>query len=766
MTAQVGPPNQQQISFAAGANVTLSSSSSGGSKTITIIGGGTGATGTGINFSAGTQQATSGTVLFANSNSISFGMAGSSQITASIAFPAFGSQTIGASNLGNLSGTSGVASGSAAQMLFAGGNNVTLSQSVNGASATITISAFTQTVQTQNRFNLTISGNTSGALAAISSGTVTLVGGNNITLSQAGNVITISAPTPAGLQTAVSGIIAGTTTATSGTVSFANSNGISFGLNGQTITGSVVGGNQASLSGNTAGVLALISTGTMILAGGNNVTLSQNGNSITISAPNTAAQSVQTQSNIQAIIPLGNTVGTTGTIQTGSFGFAAGNNITISQSSGANSTNLTIIGGAGVPSVGGIGNTTGTFTTGGGSLILAGGNNVTLSGSTAAGGMTVSISVPATASQTVQTQNLFDFQISSAAGGATSGTTALVSSGTLTFAAGSNITLSQVGNAITINAGQSTQTQSLGAIQIGAGAGSTTGTTAQITLGTMTLNAGANITISQAGGNALTIQGVQLATDSIGISTHGNTAGTTNLVSGSGVRMLFVGQNNVTLSQSVNGSSLTLSIVDALVGTKSLWTPPHPGSPAALQQGASSLFLFPALVDNYVTASQVNVPISISLSTSSNSSHAGTLSMALGVYTRSGSTLSTVSSGSVSYAWTNTSDNSTASISGLRYVSLPLNMNMTPGDYWIGFLSQTNTANANWITISNIVHTAQAISGTWLAAANNTNQIVEGFGHLNSTTNAMPASVAISNLNATNVRDQATPVLWFVNHSA
>lgn len=45
----------------------------------------------------------------------------------------------------------------------------------------------------------------------------------------------------------------------------------------------------ASLSGNTSGVLGLISSGTLILAGGNNITLNQDGQSITISAANTAA---------------------------------------------------------------------------------------------------------------------------------------------------------------------------------------------------------------------------------------------------------------------------------------------------------------------------------------------------------------------------------------------------------------------------------------------------------------------------------------------
>ncbi|MEO5628100.1 MAG: hypothetical protein ABIQ89_04420 [Candidatus Saccharimonadales bacterium] len=43
---------------------------------------------------------------------------------------------------------------------------------------------------------------------------------------------------------------------------------------------------NATIAGNTAGAGALVSTGTMTLAGGNNITLSQNGNAVTISAGN------------------------------------------------------------------------------------------------------------------------------------------------------------------------------------------------------------------------------------------------------------------------------------------------------------------------------------------------------------------------------------------------------------------------------------------------------------------------------------------------
>ena len=166
---------------------------------------------------------------------------------------------------------------------------------------------------------LTLSGNTAGAMTNLSSGTVTLAGGNNITLSQAGNAITISGAAAGGAQTAISGLANSQTTYTSGTVSLSElgaltirsstgqhfqfevpatsqltyTGAVSISTNGSTI--SIGAPNQSeqtqnvvdvSLSGNTSGVLALISSGTMTLAGGNNITVSQAGNAVTISGAN------------------------------------------------------------------------------------------------------------------------------------------------------------------------------------------------------------------------------------------------------------------------------------------------------------------------------------------------------------------------------------------------------------------------------------------------------------------------------------------------
>ena len=155
----------------------------------------------------------------------------------------------------------------------AGGNNITLSQAGNA----VTVSAASQTVQTQSRFNVTLSGNTAGALAQVSSGTLTLAGGNNITLSQAGNAITISAAnetqTAPPIATAVKGV---SSIGSTGTLT-------RFAPEDHQHAGVFSAG--VSTGGNTIGNTAVL-PGQLVLAGGTNITLSMAtaaGNLMTVS---------------------------------------------------------------------------------------------------------------------------------------------------------------------------------------------------------------------------------------------------------------------------------------------------------------------------------------------------------------------------------------------------------------------------------------------------------------------------------------------------
>jgi hypothetical protein len=177
----------QSASLIAGANITLSSSG----NSITIIG----ATNSGATtFLAGvsTQGNTAGTtglvnnqILLVGGQNITLSQSANGQ-SATVSFIGLTeSQSFGMSNIGNTSGTSGIASGANVRFLLAGGNNVTLSQSINGASGTITISAFDQTTGAQS-IGMLSDGNTAGTSGYASGHLLdyVFVGTDNITLSQ------------------------------------------------------------------------------------------------------------------------------------------------------------------------------------------------------------------------------------------------------------------------------------------------------------------------------------------------------------------------------------------------------------------------------------------------------------------------------------------------------------------------------------------------------------------------------------------------------
>jgi len=221
-------------------------------------------------------------------------------------------------------------------------------------------------------------------------------------------------------------------------------------------TPSVNGGRiNATIGGNTAGIGTLVSTGTMTMVGGNNLTLSQNGNAITFSAAN---QSVQTlgmygagnvTQNSSAMLDARSvslnglgamSVGYTG----GSVQLSAPAVSSVSASGIINIStagNVVSIGApafsAGMSTIGNIAGNSGTASN---QLIFAGGNNITLSQSTGIGGNTLSF---IGGNQGIQSVNL---------GGNTAGATVPISSGALSLYGGANITLSQNANAVTVSA--------------------------------------------------------------------------------------------------------------------------------------------------------------------------------------------------------------------------------------------------------------------------------------------------------------------------
>jgi hypothetical protein len=137
-------------------------------------------------------------------------------------------------------------------------------------------------------------GNTGGTTGMVHDHVV-FVGSNNITLSQSvnGNSATISMFGGAGAAGNTGYLSAGTATASLGTIVFSNSNGVSFGVNGQTVTASAAGVadgfNRLAAGTQTAGTLATVN-----FANGNGITFGMSDSSqITASHNGLTSQSNQ-----------------------------------------------------------------------------------------------------------------------------------------------------------------------------------------------------------------------------------------------------------------------------------------------------------------------------------------------------------------------------------------------------------------------------------------------------------------------------------------
>jgi hypothetical protein len=636
-----------------------------------------------INISGGTTSNNLASLVFNNSPSVTFGLDGST-ITASAAGGGGGggSFSAGASNLGNTLGNTGTVSN---QIVFAGGNNITVSQSTNAGGATLTISAFNQSVQTQAAtigqlsVGASTDGNTNGNTTVNTGQRLVFVGSNMISVSQA---------TAAGSTTLVFSATQSVQTqaATIGQVSLGLSN-----------------------LGNTQGNTTVNTGNRFVLVGTNGITLSQatGAGSTTISISGNAAQTVQTQG-------------------------ITGDQLSIGVSN--------------------LGNTQGNTTVNSGNrFVLVGTNGITISQATGAGSTTISIS--GNAAQTVQTQSL----IAGVYDGANS-----ISTGTIRFTNANGVSFSINGQTISA----SVLAQSNQILTMFANSNTTQSSTGTANASSLNFVGAGIASVGISGGSVIvSVPSGGGAGDGgvfAGVSTGGNTAGSTGTVSTG--NFVLVGSNGITLSQSTGaaGSAATVTILgDA--ATLNFFAPwPAIGHSQLAVQNASLKFA-PIQVQNFVTATVLRHFGAIALTTSSNSSWGGTISIHYGIYTKNASTLSLASSGSISYAFTNTSNNSTSVLSGQKNFSVPINLSMTPGDYWVGFVVRTSTVNANSWAMSNGQLTVgnSNFSGDFMVATNATNQRQLGLGVYSVSVSTLPASVGFSELSGTAQSSQYSQVFAF-----
>lgn len=304
----------------------------------------------------GTATLALGTLSFGTGGNVTFGLDGST-LTASA--PAGGGGGGGVA----LTAAGGFISSGTASLANGGGVSVGI------AGQTITWSVGAGATATGNLGAVVIAGNTAGALATITAGTITLAGGANVTLSQAGNAITIVGGAGGGGGIAIS---ASNALITSGTASLVNANGVSWSVNGQSISASVAAG--ATATGNLGAISAsnaLITSGTVSLVNANGVSWSVNGQSISASvgAGATATGNLGAISASNALI----TSGTVSLVNANGVSWSV-NGQSISASVGAGATATGNLGALAA----------GTQTATSGTIVFANSNNITfgMSGST------------------------------------------------------------------------------------------------------------------------------------------------------------------------------------------------------------------------------------------------------------------------------------------------------------------------------------------------------------------------------------------------
>ena len=429
--------------------------------------------------SAAGGSVSSGSVVFSNSNGVSFGMNGST-VTGSVA-PGGGAFSAGGG------------SSTFATLSFSNANGITFTNTNGQVGASYTV----PTVPAQLSVGDSTGGNTVGNTGLVT-GQLVLAGGNNITLSGSTNggsmTLTISGANVGGAQTGISSVAAAGGTQTVGMVSFANSNGITFGMS----TGANTGTMTASVAAQS------------------NQTVGLYGSSQTTGSASSGTYDARSITFIGAgIVSVGDHSTSVGGTTTGFIISATQSNQAFSAQGGSsafqtlsftNSNNV-------------------SFSNTGGSVWGSFALNVSATGGTS----------NAISGLTFKDSNGVSFGISTGAGVAT--VTATVQTNYLTTAALSGDTSKYVQNwKLT---------------------GNTAGTTSSAQGTDLWISGGANVTVSGSS-NTIVISGGAGGAFSAGVSTGGNTSGNTGVT---GTRLVFVGSNNITLSQATdaNGGTITIS---------------------------------------------------------------------------------------------------------------------------------------------------------------------------------------------------------------
>lgn len=516
---------------------------------------------------------------------------------------------------------------------------------------------------------------------------------------------------------AVGAISAGAASVGAGTVVFSNSNGVSFGVNGSTVTASVAagGGGGAGISAGTQSV----STGTVVFSNSNGVTFGMSGSSRITASHNGLTAGIQSLS-------AGTTRATAGeVVLSNSNGLTFGMN------------GATITGSYTVPSETPFGLSAGTQSVSTGTMIFANSNGLTF-------GMSGSSQITASHNGITSQSNQ---QITAyATGNTTQSSSGTYNASSLVFR-GDGVASVGVSNGSVV-------------VSVPAGGGGLTNINVS---GGTTSNNLSNLVFADGGGVSFGLNGSTITASAPaaggGLTNINLSAGTTsqNLSA-----VTFSNSNGVSFG--LNGSVITGSVVPHV--TESYYAPYANRLNVAGQQGQGTLHINPMPMPGPLQFDRVVMPINNTNSSNSSGSH--TLSFWLGIYTQNASTLSLLASGSQSYALTHSGTAGSYSLySGMRNVSIGLTTTLNDGDYWLGVLSRTTSGGANGSYSQLLVSQVNSnFLGVFGQSHNATYQRRLGLGVYTATTSDMPTSIAFSQIRGSDSLALRPPVVYFASGTA
>ena len=835
--------------------------------------------------SAGTTSGTLSNLVFSNSNGVSFGL-NNGTITATVKTDYLTTARASTDAIGlntaktnvtwtvNSSGLSFDASGYAGTGTTFNGTNASASITLNSNGLRFDLSAAagagggvvvanSQTTYTSGTVNLvegggaiTIASTTGQSYKFSVPATSSLVGVGQITISTNGSTISISGATVGNPI-----FSAGTTSNNLGSIVFSNSNGVSFGLNGSTITASVnAGAGGAALKG--SGTYTQ-NTGTVEFANSNGITfgLSNNG-TMTASHNGITQQSTQpvalsgkngsfnfstatfgSSNGMHFYTTNGSMVGsyTVPTVTNSSFSvqdsattinpvariaFSTGNNITLSLSTGASSATVGIAH-----------NLAGTSTGFAGNLISA---SMTHNSS----GLNVSLNHPAWLTTAMQSNAVTLSNINISAGTTSTNASAFTFSNSngITFGldTGANagrITASHNGlttarastDAVGLNTAQSNVTWTVNSSGLSFDARGYAGTATTFNgtnvSGSMTLNsaglrldlsaptpgggAAINVSAGTTSGNLQTIvfsnsNGVSFGLNgsTVTASAAGGAGGVaiaaSNTTFTSGTVVMSASGGAITINSGAQSVGFSVPATSSLVGTNGISLSSN-GSTISIS-GVSpyaSRFIYPEAnlltglsafgngsmsiqyvpFDGYVTATRLDALVSWSAGSSAAANTAGiAMTMFAGIYTRNASTLQSVSSATTQQTLTYASNTSnyTGINSAIRAISVPMNINMTPGEYYVGFGFSTSASSVGTAT-TNLAQTVSMYGYGGLQSALNyaefneatatSKNLYSGMGIYSAALSTVPPTISLSAINQTGTNiSRANIALVFRNY--